>query len=259
MTIDQAFDRTVAYYDDWMKKALPGYDDLLAMATEVMPFAGDAPIRVLDLGAGTGLFSQHVLQKYPNATFTLTDVAAKMLEVAEQRFTDQAGRFEFVVEDYRNLQVVEDFDLVISSLSIHHLTDEEKKRLCQQIHAALRRDGVFVNVDQIKGETEYLQNLYWELWLRHVRASGASEEQIRESIERRTTYDQDAFLADQLQWLREAGFKNVDCVYRHTFVGVFLAMKGNERELGVIKDSERRLPNYETYRQRRIQLEGTTP
>jgi tRNA (cmo5U34)-methyltransferase len=226
MTIDQAFDKTVAYYDDWMRKALPGYGDLFAVATTVMPFAGDKPIRVLDLGAGTGLFSQHVLQTYPNATFVLTDVAAKMLEVAEQRFAEQTGQFEFVVEDYRQLQAVEDFDLVISSLSIHHLTDEEKQRLCQQVYTALREGGAFVNIDQIKGETAYLQNLYWDLWLRHVRASDAPEEQIRESIERRTTYDQDALLADQLNWLREAGFVNVDCAYRHTFIGVFLAMKG---------------------------------
>ncbi|MFN2271414.1 MAG: class I SAM-dependent methyltransferase [Anaerolineae bacterium] len=227
MTIDQAFDRTVAYYDDWMRKALPGYDDLFTVATAVVPFESDAPIRVLDLGAGTGLFSQHVAQKYLNATFVLTDVAARMLEGAEQRFAEQAGRFEFVVEDYRNLQAVADFDLIISSLSIHHLTNEGKRRLCQQVYTALREGGAFVNVDQIKGETSYLQDLYWDLWLRHVRASDAPEEQIQESIERRTTYDQDASLADQLDWLREAGFVNVDCVYRHTFVGVFLAMKGN--------------------------------
>ena len=229
MTIDQAFDRTVAYYDDWMRKALPGYDDLFTVATAVMPFAGDTSIRVLDLGAGTGLFSQHVLRRYPNATFVLTDVAAKMLEVAKQRFADRADRFELVVEDYRSLQAVGDFDLVVSSLSIHHLADEEKRRLCQQIYTALREGGVFVNIDQIKGETAYLQDLYWDLWLRHVQASDAPEEQIQESIERRTTYDQDAFLTDQLQWLREAGFENVDCVYRHTFVGIFLAMKRSKQ------------------------------
>jgi len=229
MTIDQAFDRTVTYYDSWMREALPGHGDLFSVATAVMPFGGDAPIRVLDLGAGTGLFSQHVLQKYPNATFVLTDVAAKMLQVATERFADQASRFEFVVEDYRRLQAVTGFDLVISSLSIHHLSDEEKRKLCQRVYAALKAGGAFVNVDQIKGETAYLQDLYWKLWLRHTRANGAPEEQIRESIERRTTYDRDALLADQLRWLREAGFVNVDCVYRHTFVGVFLAMKGDER------------------------------
>lgn len=225
MTIDQAFDRTVAYYDSWVQKALPGYGDIFAIATQVIPFESSAPIRVLDLGAGTGLFSQHVLQKHPNATFVLWDLAEKMLEVAEQRFAEQTGQFEFVIEDYRSLQAAEDFDLVISSLSIHHLTDEEKRKLCHQVYAALKEGGAFVNIDQIKGETTRLQDLYWKLWLQHTRANGAPEEQIQESIERRTTYDRDALLADQLGWLREAGFVNVDCVYRHTFVGLFFGMK----------------------------------
>jgi tRNA (cmo5U34)-methyltransferase len=163
MTIDQAFDRTVAYYDGWMRKALPGYDDLFSVATEVMPFEADAPIRVLDLGAGTGLFSQHVLPRYSNATFVLWDLAEKMLRAAKQRFASQKDQFEFLVEDYRHLQAVEDFDLIISSLSIHHLSDEEKRKLCQQVYAALKAGGSFVNVDQIKGETAYLQDLYWEL------------------------------------------------------------------------------------------------
>jgi hypothetical protein len=30
---------------------------------------------------------------------------------------------------------------------------------------------------------------------------------------------------DQLRWLAEAGFVNVDCVYKYFFVGVFLAME----------------------------------
>jgi tRNA (cmo5U34)-methyltransferase len=54
---------------------------------------------------------------------------------------------------------------------------------------------------------------------------GASDEHIRESIDRRKTYDQDALLADQIQWLKEAEFVNVDCVYKNYFMGVFFACK----------------------------------
>lgn len=229
MTIDKAFDQTVAYYDDWMRRALPSYHDLFDVATGVMPFETDAPIRVLDLGAGTGLFSEHVLTKYPNATFVLYDLAAKMLDVAKDRFNGRGDQFEFVVKDYRELQAADTYDLVISSLSIHHLTHEDKRALFHRIYAALKDGGAFVHVDQVKGETPYLQNLYWDTWLQKVRESGAPEEQIQESIDRRQTYDIDAPLADQIRWLKQAGFSNVDCVYKHTFVGVFLAMKRSEQ------------------------------
>jgi tRNA (cmo5U34)-methyltransferase len=155
----------------------------------------------------------------------LYDVADKMLEVAKERFRPYPDQFKFVVGDYRNFQDSQQFDLIISSLSIHHLTDSEKKDLFDKVCTLLRGRGIFINVDQIKGETPYLQELYWARWLDKVRRKGAAEERIRESIDRRTAYDQDALLIDQLRWLKEAGFANVDCVYKNYFVGVFLATK----------------------------------
>jgi tRNA (cmo5U34)-methyltransferase len=225
MTIDQAFNASVGYYDDWMKKALPNYDDLFGTARKLISFAPSRPIDVLDLGAGTGLFSKHVLEKYPQARFVLFDAADKMLEAARERFHGCARQFEYVVGDYRTLNVTREFDLVISSLSIHHLTDDEKRALFRSIHGILRTPGLFLNIDQIRGETDYLRDMYWNFWLGQVRRLESSEQRIQESMQRRVTYDRDASLADQLQWLREAGFVNVDCVYKHHFVGVFHAMK----------------------------------
>jgi tRNA (cmo5U34)-methyltransferase len=225
MTIDQAFNDSIEYYDDWMKKALPSYDEIFRTAQELVPFEKSAPIQVLDLGAGTGLFSQHIFEKFPNASFILYDLAEKMLGVAKERFRASAGKFEYIVGDYRQLQVPHKFDLVISSLSIHHLADAEKRELFRSVYGVLRAPGVFLNVDQIRGESGTVRDLYWNHWLAQVRRNEPSEERIRESIERRTTYDREATLADQLRWLAEAGFINVDCVYKNYFVGVFLAMK----------------------------------
>lgn len=108
---------------------------------------------------------------------------------------------------------------------IHHLADDEKQRLFARIFRMLRKPGVFLNLDQIRGETPDLQRLYWQQWLAHVRRAGATEAEIQASIKRRQEYDRDALLADQLGWLKAAGFASVDCVYKHYFVGVFLAMK----------------------------------
>jgi tRNA (cmo5U34)-methyltransferase len=225
MTIDQAFNASIDYYDDWMRKALPNYDDLFGSAQKLIPFAPTQAIDVLDLGAGTGLFSKHVKEKYPHASFVLYDLADKMLEVAKDRFRSCLSQFEFITGDYRTLQVTHDFDLVISSLSIHHLTDDEKQALFRSIYGVLRKPGLFINIDQIRGETAYLREIYWNHWLTQVRQRESSEERIQESMERRTTYDRDALLIDQLHWLTDVGFTNVDCVYKNFFVGVFFAMK----------------------------------
>ena len=225
MAIDKAFNETVEYYDSWIRKAVPGYDDMFAIAGELLPFAADAAIDVLDLGAGTGLFAGHVLERCPQGRFVLYDVAARMLDVARERFSAYPGRFRYVVDDYRNLGDVGSFDLVISSLSIHHLADQEKKELCGRIYAVLRAGGMFINIDQIKGPTPALQELYFKTWLAKVRQAGASEDELQGGIERRLAFDREATLADQLRWLEEAGFADVDCIYKNYLMGLFIGIK----------------------------------
>jgi tRNA (cmo5U34)-methyltransferase len=225
MTIDAAFNATVAYYDEWMMKALPNYSDLFGSAMALLPFKAEAALEVLDLGAGTGLFSKHVLEKYPHARFVLVDLADKMLELARQRFGADTHQFQYVLGDYRKLEGQAEYDLVISSLSIHHLEHADKQALFGSIYSVLRTGGLFINIDQILGDTSYLRELYWNHYLEQVRRAGFSEERIQESIDRRTTYDKEARLEDQLAWLKSSGFQNVDCVYKNFFVGVFLGMK----------------------------------
>jgi len=225
MTVGQAFDQSVEYYDNWMKLALPSYDEIFSVALELLPFGETETVEVLDLGAGTGLFSEHIIGKYPRAVFVLYDLAPKMLEIARERFKQYPKQFEFVVTDYRDFHSIRRYDLVISSLSIHHLIDSEKKNLFGQVYRSLKNGGVFINVNQIKGPTPDMQDLYWTNWLKKVREKGAAEEQIQASIERRMKYDQDALLGDQLRWLSNAGFVNVDCVYKNYFIGVFFGRK----------------------------------
>ena len=225
MAIDEAFNNTVQYYDDWIRKAVPGYSDLFAIAKELIPFASTDSIDVLDLGAGTGLFSQQVLEKCPKGRFVLYDLAGKMLDVARERFRAAPDRFRYVTADYRSLADAGSFDLVISSLSIHHLDDREKKDLFRQVFEVLRKPGVFINIDLIKGPTPYLEEFYCSDWYEKMRRAGAADEEVRAGIERRLAYDQDALMEDQLRWLREAGFIDVDCVYRNYKMGLFLGMK----------------------------------
>ncbi|MBP1751943.1 MAG: Methyltransferase type 12 [Geobacteraceae bacterium] len=227
MAIDQAFNMTVEYYDGWIKKAVPGYEALFAAAMEMIPFAREAAIDILDLGAGTGLFAGQVLEKCPQGRFVLWDVAGKMLDVARQRFRDYTDRFRYVENDYRTLQDVGSFDLVISSLSIHHLEDHEKRALFRRIYESLREGGIFMNIDLVRGPTSNLEEFYWENWLEKIRKAGAPEEEIRAGVERRQAFDRDAFMEDQLRWLREAGFADVDCVYRNFKMGLFYGAKAD--------------------------------
>jgi tRNA (cmo5U34)-methyltransferase len=222
-SVEQAFDEAAPEYDAWVEQALPTYEELFSVAVELIPHPTDAAISVVDLGAGSGLFSERVLSSHPNARFTLFDASRAMLTRAGRRFAGHPDRFAFVEQRLEQFSEPQRFDLAISSLAIHHLEHSAKRALFRKIHAALRPGGAFINVDQVRGDLPFGE-LYWSTWLTKVRESGAPEPLIQASIERRREFDRDASLPEQLEWLRQAGFE-ADCIYKHYFVAVLLALK----------------------------------
>ena len=225
MTIEEFFNRSADYYDDWLRQAVLYYDQVFATAVELIPFDPKDEILVLDLGAGTGLFSWHVMQRFPRASFVLYDISQRMLDVARERFGQSKDRVSIVETDYLGLDAIDTYDAIISSFSIHHLAHVDKQRLFTLAHRALKTNGAFINIDQIAAPTPGLKDLYWYGWLEKVRSAGADEAQVQESIRRRRQLDNDATLSDQLRWLADAGFTDVDCIYKHYFIGVLYGRK----------------------------------
>ena len=220
MNIQEAFNAAAGDYDSLRRILIPCFDDFYKTAVEIIPSERTAPIKVLDLGAGTGLYSGMVQSVFPNAEFTLLDLAPEMLEKAKLRFS-KMGKFpNILIGDYIETDLGDSYDLIISALSIHHLSDFEKELLYQRIYDVLNPGGIFVNADQVLGKTPDLEELYRQHWLDSVRAKGISEEDLK-AAQKRMEYDRMATLEIQLHWLEAAGFQNVDCWYKNFSFAVF--------------------------------------
>ena len=60
--------------------------------------ASRAP-RVLEIGCGTGFFTQHLLRRYPDGDFLITDIAPEMLAICRQRVTINGRALHFALLD----------------------------------------------------------------------------------------------------------------------------------------------------------------
>jgi tRNA (cmo5U34)-methyltransferase len=220
LNIQQAFNAAAADYDKLRRTLIPCFDDFYKTAVEVIPAEGTAPLKVLDLGAGTGLYSALVQAVFPNGEFTLLDLAVEMLEQAKSRFSQMGKSPTIVIGDYVEADLGGPYDLVISALSIHHLSDSDKEHLYQRIHDALSPGGMFINADQVIGKTPELERLYQQHWLDSICAIGISDEELK-AAKKRMEYDRMAPLDIQLRWLEAAGFQDVDCWYKNFSFAVF--------------------------------------
>jgi tRNA (cmo5U34)-methyltransferase len=221
--IRKAFDTIAGTYDAQRRWIIPDIDAFYGAAVWAAEWEGDAP-RILDIGAGTGLLSALLLERYPKAELTLLDFAEQMLDVARERF---AGRenVHYITGDYRDVDFGGTYDLVCSALSIHHLLDEEKAGLYCRIHDALNPGGVFVNADQARGETPALDRRFMEYWDAFL-SDGPLGPEVMAAIQgRRDTLDRNATLLDQLTWLKACGFSDVDLIYRNRTLVVLTGRK----------------------------------
>jgi len=220
VNIQQAFNAAAADYDGLRRTLIPCFDDFYKTAVEIVPFERTALLKVLDLGAGTGLYSGMLQATFPYTEFTLLDLAAEMLDQAQLRFSSMGKSPRILIGDYVNTDFLGPYDLIISSLSIHHLEDSDKEHLYRRIYLALKPGGMFINADQVLGKTPELERLYRQNWLDSVRTLGISDEQLLAALQR-MEYDRMTPLDNQLAWLEAAGFQDVDCWYKNFSFAVF--------------------------------------
>jgi len=223
-SVQHAFDLAAEDYDRTRRRLVPGFDDFYRAAIDLIRFPHDSRLKVLDLGAGTGLLSAFIAYSFPQARITMVDISSEMLERARARFELGGERFRFEVSDYGVDPIQEKYDAVVSALSIHHLGDDEKRSLFNRIYGALNDGGVFVNAEQCRGATPERHRFHHERWITRVRELGMDDRYLGLALDR-MKFDRAATLEDQLEWLREAGFRDIDCAYKNLIFAVYCGLK----------------------------------
>ncbi|MDX1417854.1 MAG: class I SAM-dependent methyltransferase [Candidatus Promineifilaceae bacterium] len=114
---------------------------------------------VLELGCGTGLFTEKMLFSKHFQEIYATDGSDAMLSKAKQTLRAKGDQLRFLHLDFTTdwLHHFKDIsiDAVTSTMALHHAAD--KKILFQQIFEVLKPQGVFVLADHMAGTTAYTE------------------------------------------------------------------------------------------------------
>lgn len=221
--IKKQFNSNVEIYDSGRRYFIPCFDDYYEIGVNILSLMKNDCKSILDLGAGTGLLTKYLYEKFPTAKFTLVDVAEKMLEIAKVRFQGKKN-FSYNVSDYSAKLPSGDFDLITSALSIHHLDEEEKRLLYSHIYEKLPKGGCFINLDQFNASSDIINETYNKYWYNYIRHSGITKEEIDRWISRKAL-DKENTVPKTISMLKEIGFDQTECVYQYLKFGVILAVK----------------------------------
>ncbi|HSI80136.1 MAG TPA: class I SAM-dependent methyltransferase [Solirubrobacterales bacterium] len=167
--------------------------------------------RVLDLGTGDGRLLGILLAERDRTRGVGIDFSEPMLEAARRRFAGD-DRIELVEHDLAQpLPALGRFDVVVSSMAIHHLEHARKRSLYSEVFELLEPGGVFANFDHVASPTERL----------HVAFFAA----IGEPLADQDPSDRLLDVESQLGWLRELGFDDVDCYWKWLEMALLIGVK----------------------------------
>lgn len=118
--IAQSFSKAAMSYDAHAPLQQQVGSDLLELLQQQLP-EKCACQYMMDLGCGTGYFSEPLQQLAPNASLVLSDLALGMLQHCQRQLVEPAS---YVCADAESLPFqAETFDVVFSSLAIQWCTD----------------------------------------------------------------------------------------------------------------------------------------
>lgn len=229
--------RLVTTFLTGVRAALPNAADQLDIMLRVLEFSGRSIRRVLDLGSGSGVLAGAILERFPEAEILLSDFSEPMLDAARSSFPSPPHHLRIV--DFSTpawLDRVRDlapFDAVVSGFAIHHQPDESKRRIYTEIFEILAPGAPFVHIEHVASASPWIQHQFDELLVDRMLAydqtigGGRTREQVAVEYVYRPDKAANilAPLETQLEWLRQIGYRDVDCLFKVYELTLFIGRK----------------------------------
>jgi tRNA (cmo5U34)-methyltransferase len=215
------FEEEAKKFDGIIIKLIPYYNQMVMALVDSIPFKPEYPIRVIDLGCGTGTIARQISLKFPNSRIVCMDIASNMIEIAKNKLSEHENT-EYITGDFSRMKFDREFDVVVSSLALHHLeTDKDKTNFYRLIFNALSEQGIFYNADVVLGSTKHNQEVNMKRWIEFMGKNVPKKEIFDTWIPKYKEEDKPARLTDQLNWLKEIGFQSVDVIWKYYNFSVY--------------------------------------
>jgi tRNA (cmo5U34)-methyltransferase len=196
--------------------------DILLTLLAATPIGDGA---VLDLGIGSGLVAEAVLDRLPDAHLVGFDFSEPMLTLARRRLARFGSRATVLLGDLSELDELElprvPYRAAFSVQTMHHLSARDWANAVKETAQLIEPGGLIVIVDRV----QIAESLYRDWSVVWSRIDSRVPETYDEHLEELTAAgDRPTRLHDQLRRLTEAGLE-ADCFHLYGNRALLVARK----------------------------------
>lgn len=211
---------------------VPARAEQTSTLLQLIPAEPNDVFTVVEIGAGEGALAEAVLENFRHCHYLALDGS----EVMRTRMSQRLGRFkerldiqafELASQDWRT-QLPNNVRCVLSSLCVHHLDSSGKRQLFHDMFKHLEPSGALLLADIVQPTDQRIANFFAQQYDKIVREqslalrgdlSGFEEFQqqawnyFRHDYGKPDHYDTPSPLHEQLRWLEEVTFRQIDCYW----------------------------------------------
>jgi ubiquinone/menaquinone biosynthesis C-methylase UbiE len=202
-------------YTNDMIGCVPHYRSLISSFTTNLPFNFN-PTSILDLGSGNGNVTAQLLTCFPNASYTLVDASADMIQLCGSRFK---GYDVSYANTYFNQFLFEEekYDFIVAGMSLHHCDELEKQAIFKSTYASLKKGGLFSCSDLMINKTDPEHAKILIAWEEFVNTNFSDGQKWAWLMEHYNAFDKPTDYLVQIAWMKTAGFTTVQIPFKEDY------------------------------------------
>ena len=225
--IDKQFefdDEVASVFDDMIDRSVPFYKQNLQLSTNIIHQYLENNDKVLDLGSSTGTFLINLAKTDKKLFLKGIDSSQAMTNRALQKSKAFGLDIDFVKADFLNYDFGKN-KLILANYTIQFIRPIKREKLIKKIYNSLSEDGIFLMSEKLISENKKLNKILIDEYYNYKKKKGYSEYEIskkREALENvLIPYTQD----ENVEMLKNAGFKHIEIIFRWCNFATFLAFK----------------------------------
>ena len=220
------FDDEVAnVFDDMIDRSVPFYKENLYLSINIVKNYLKDGSRVLDLGSSTGTFLINLAKLNPKLNLIGVDNSTAMIEQSIKKSKAFGVDIEFLQNDIFNIDL-KSSKVIISNYTLQFIRPPQREKLIKKIYDSLEDGGVFIFSEKTICEDKKLDKEFIDEYYSFKKSKGYSDFEIsakREALENvLIPYTHQ----ENIEMLKNAGFKHIEVIFRWCNFATFLAFKG---------------------------------
>lgn len=213
------FDEAVTNcFDNMLQRSISDYNNMRDLVFKVGKNFVQNNTEIIDLGCSTGLAIEPFINHFYNTnTFVGIEISKAMYSAVVSKFTHEID--EGKVKIY-NLDLEKDFpkttaSLILSILTLQFTNPNNRLKILKSVYESLCPNGCFIFVEKLTSDVCAFEDCFTDIYYGMKKKHGYTDEQIKR---KRLSLQgvMEPFTAQKNERiLKEAGFKNIECFWRH--------------------------------------------